>query len=36
MLLEMGLLLKMQSDYLPVGGALRAVELVVSPVMAVI
>ncbi len=36
MLLETGLLLKMQSDCLPVGGAVRAGELVVSPVMAVI
>ncbi len=36
MLLETGLLLKMQSDCLPVGGAVRAGVLAVSSVMAVI
>ncbi len=32
MLLETGLFLKMQSDCLPAGGAVRAAELAVSPV----
>ncbi len=36
MLLETGLLLKMQSDSMPVGGAVRAGELAVSTVTAVI
>ncbi len=36
MLLETGLLLKMQTDSLPAGGAFGAAETVVSPVTAVI